>query len=63
MIRPIRALRDAWGKTQQKIALNPAVLVHRAPRGGVRSPAIAPGVRALSVEEFVAGLRAERSMP
>lgn len=33
-------------------------LVHRAPQGGIRSTAVAPGVRALPWREFVNGLRA-----
>lgn len=47
MAGPMRRLADAMMKKRRKGTAVEMCLVHRAPQGGIRSTAVAPGVRAL----------------
>ncbi|MCC7380275.1 MAG: ATP-binding protein [Deltaproteobacteria bacterium] len=54
MAAPMRRLADAMGDSGPHAPS--CLLVHQAPRGGVRSEAVAPGVRALAWQDFVGEL-------
>lgn len=54
MAGPMQRLAAAWGKRADKRGGIRRVLVHRPARAGVKSQAVAPDVRALSWQEFVA---------
>jgi len=54
MAGPMRRLTAAWAKRPDKRGGIRCVLVHRPARAGTRSKAVAPGVSALSWQEFVA---------
>jgi uncharacterized protein len=53
MARPMLSLARAWSETAVKRELTGCVLVHREARAAVRSSALAPGVSAMTIAEFV----------
>lgn len=56
MARPMLSLARAWRETGVKRELSGCVLVHREARATVRSSALAPGVSAMTIAEFVGRL-------
>jgi uncharacterized protein len=53
MARPMLSLARAWSATPIKRELTGCVLVHRQARAAVQSSALAPGVLAMTIAEFV----------
>jgi uncharacterized protein len=60
MAKPILSLARAWGASAGKRELAGCVLVHREARAAVRSRALAPGVAAMALSEFVGMVNAPR---
>lgn len=56
LARPMLRLAGAWGRRRGSVEM---LLVHRPPRAGAGSRAVAPGVQAIEVREFSARLAAE----
>ncbi len=56
MATPLRRLAEAIGRTRPRRRKVSKVLVHEAPRAGVRTPALVEGVRAVPWREYVAEL-------
>jgi hypothetical protein len=54
MAEPMRRLAEAWRRTSRRRGAVEMILVHEAPQAGTASRAVAPGVRALSWQQFVA---------
>jgi predicted AAA+ superfamily ATPase len=53
MAAPMQRLAEAMKKKRPKGSAVDMFLVHQAPRSGVRTPAVAPGVRALPWRDFL----------
>jgi len=56
MAASLQRLAGALKKAGRKTTVTGMFLVHEAPKSGVRTPAVAPGVSALPWQDFVKGL-------
>jgi hypothetical protein len=53
MAAPMQRLAEALKRKRTKVTGPKMFLVHQSPQAGTPTPAVAPGVRALSWQEFL----------